>query len=545
MSGVGNKMYEKLTELIATGDYREALYEFQEEYLHISEKEPKDAAKLCLLEASLWEALADSTAEYDAIARGIAYDGGNYELFYMLGLYYADINVNQAYLAFEAALTYCTDENDREVIKNAMDELKENRALRVRKLSIMILSHNDLDLLKRCIDSVEKYVPEGAYEIVVVDNASTEEGVREYLKEKAKSVNYRFKLILNDENSGFPKGCNIGSVCCDRNNDIFYLNNDAILTQNAVLFLRMGLYDNRNVGAVSALSNSASLQEVTPEELSAYAGEELGELWHRKLGVDRSVNIFKDYAYEHTYPMKRPYIKRFRLTGFAMMLSREAVRCVAQDYKVFDELFSPGYFEDDDLGIRLARAGFEQYVCKNAFIYHNGGTGFAENENAMTESRNKFVDKWGFDIWGYCLPWFEAANAVKDLYEKRKEGLRILDFTCGFGANASYIKSSCPDTFIAGVCTNSFEAGISELIADDVAFGDINTMRLPWADRSFDIVIAERKHVSIGQIMRYLKADGLFLSEKINNENDALMDIIKSNADAGFDSERLDKLLNE
>ena len=91
----------------------------------------------------------------------------------------------------------------------------------------------------------------------------------------------------------------------------------------------------------------------------------------------------------------------------------------------------------------------------------------------------------------------------------------------------------------------SFEAGISELIADDVAFGDINTMRLPWADRSFDIVIAERKHVSIGQIMRYLKADGLFLSEKINNENDALMDIIKSNADAGFDSERLDKLLNE
>ena len=118
MSGVGNKMYEKLTELIATGDYREALYEFQEEYLHISEKEPKDAAKLCLLEASLWEALADSTAEYDAIARGIAYDGGNYELFYMLGLYYADINVNQAYLAFEAALTYCMDENDREVIKN-------------------------------------------------------------------------------------------------------------------------------------------------------------------------------------------------------------------------------------------------------------------------------------------------------------------------------------------------------------------------------------------------------------------------------------------
>ena len=95
------------------------------------------------------------------------------------------------------------------------------------------------------------------------------------------------------------------------------------------------------------------------------------------------------------------------------------------------------------------------------------------------------------------------------------------------------------------MCANSFEAGIAGLIADDVAFGDVNTMRLPWAERSFDIVIAERKHVCIGQIMRYLKADGLFLSEKINNGNDEMMDIIKSNADAGFDSERLDKLLSE
>ena len=38
-------MYEKLTELIEARDYKEALYEFQEEYLHIGEKEPKDAAK--------------------------------------------------------------------------------------------------------------------------------------------------------------------------------------------------------------------------------------------------------------------------------------------------------------------------------------------------------------------------------------------------------------------------------------------------------------------------------------------------------------------
>ena len=66
-------MYERLQELISGGDYQEALFEFQEEFLHIGEKNDQEAARLCLLEASLWEALGDSCAEFDAIARGIRY----------------------------------------------------------------------------------------------------------------------------------------------------------------------------------------------------------------------------------------------------------------------------------------------------------------------------------------------------------------------------------------------------------------------------------------------------------------------------------------
>ena len=105
-------MYEKLTNLIGEGDFKEALYEFQDEYLHIDEKNNIDAAKLCVLEATIWEALGDDTAEFDAIARGIAYDGSNYELFYMLGLYYRDINVNKAYLCMEMALYYYDNADD-------------------------------------------------------------------------------------------------------------------------------------------------------------------------------------------------------------------------------------------------------------------------------------------------------------------------------------------------------------------------------------------------------------------------------------------------
>ena len=257
-------MYEKLQELISSGDYKEALYEFQEEYLHIHEKSREDAARLCVLEASIWEALEDSYAEFEAISKGIGYDHQNYELFYMLGLYFREINVNKAYLCVQQALHYCNVPEDAAVIEDMLFNLQKNPALRVRNVSIMVLSYNDLELLKKCIESIEKTAPKGGFEVVVVDNFSTEEGVREYLRDKRDSADYEFVLKESYTNRGFPLGCNLGAKSCNKNNDIFFLNNDAVLMDNSLFFLRMGLYEDRNVGATSALSNSASLQEIEP-----------------------------------------------------------------------------------------------------------------------------------------------------------------------------------------------------------------------------------------------------------------------------------------
>jgi len=49
------------------------------------------------------------------------------------------------------------------------------------KTSIIILTHNQLDYTKQCIESITKYTKEGSYEIIIVDNHSTNETV-EWLK---------------------------------------------------------------------------------------------------------------------------------------------------------------------------------------------------------------------------------------------------------------------------------------------------------------------------------------------------------------------------
>lgn len=493
-------MLDRLRELISDGEYKEALFEFQEEFLHIGEKSPEEASKLCLLEATLWEVLSDSKAEFDAIAKGLAYNPAEYEFYYMLGLYYLNINPDKAYLCMERALFYCEDESDSEIIRDTLDEMRANPALRVRRTSIMILSYNDKEIMKDCIGAIERYLPRDSFEVVVVDNASTQEGVLDYLRQKRDSADYDFKLIENPENYGFSKGCNIGAAACDPDNDIFFLNNDAVLTESALFYLRMGLYDNRNVGAVGAYSNSASLQEVPVEGLTG-------------TGPEVRKNL-EEYARIYSVPMDNPYVRRFRLTGFAVLVARQAIEAVAPDMKVFDELFSPAYFEDDDLGFRIAKAGFEQYLCKNSYIYHQGGSGFGSDKSkAIDEAREKFQQKWGFDIWGYCHPWYEAADQVVDLANERGGVLRVIDFTCGMGANASYIKSMCPDVYIVGVCRTSIEAGVSANMADDVAWGELNTLKLPWPDHSFDVVIAQKQFVSRGRVAQCLKVGGLWIGE--------------------------------
>ena len=412
----------------------------------------------------------------------------------------------------EMAYFYC-DNEDKSLIEEALNEFRNSPGMRVRNVSIQIVSYNDLELLKLCIEAIERYLPDNSFEVVVVDNASTQSGVREYLEGKRNSASYRFKLIESDENLGFPKGSNLGYKYCDPANDVFFLNNDAVLTPNALFYLRMGLYEDRNVGACSAMSNSASCQEIDPVLFEKYAGEELSPGWHKKLGFERSLDIFSRYALDNSFPDFRPYISRFRLTGFALLVSNDALKEVASDGEVFDEMYSPGYFEDDDLGIRLAALGYRQYVCSNSFIYHDGGGGFEGHSDCFEINRENFKNKWGFDVWGYSLEWEEAAAAVIAYGKEVKRPLRILDFSCGLGATASFLKHALPDSYVCGLCVNSFAARIAGTVADEVAFGDLNTCTLPWTDHSFDVVIHEKETVCHPRASQFLVNNGIIINE--------------------------------
>ena len=88
-------------------------------------------------------------------------------------------------------------------------------------------------LTQKCIESLRSNLLSDSYEIIVVDNASTD-GVTSWLE-----MQPDIKLIKSDVNLGFPKGCNVGINASTPDNDIFLLNNDTRITPNALFWLRM------------------------------------------------------------------------------------------------------------------------------------------------------------------------------------------------------------------------------------------------------------------------------------------------------------------
>ncbi|QJW48674.1 glycosyltransferase family 2 protein [bacterium BFN5] len=128
--------------------------------------------------------------------------------------------------------------------------------------SIVMLTYNKLAHTQTCIDSIREFTPADSYELIVVDNHSTD-GTIEWLQQQAD-----IRTIFNSTNQGFPKGCNQG-IEMAKGDSILLLNNDTIVTQNWLSNLTTCLFSSSDIGAVGALTNNCSYSQAIP---AIYAG---------------------------------------------------------------------------------------------------------------------------------------------------------------------------------------------------------------------------------------------------------------------------------
>ena len=97
------------------------------------------------------------------------------------------------------------------------------------QLSVIILNYNVRYFLEQCVFSVQKALENIDGEIIVIDNNSSDDSCA-MMRENFPQV----KLIENKENSGFPKGNNIG-VAQAKGEYICILNPDTVVAEDTFL----------------------------------------------------------------------------------------------------------------------------------------------------------------------------------------------------------------------------------------------------------------------------------------------------------------------
>ncbi len=182
-----------------------------------------------IAEASVYLHENDEASAYRCIAAGLKYNCRNYELYVMLGNYYRTRNICQAYLCYENAEFYCGQPEDKVYIRQCMAEIMcQSEGALPSPVSIVIVSYNNMEMMKNCILSIHNTTPTSSYELIVTDNASTD-GIREWME-----LQSNITLIKNSQNKGFSYACNQGVKAAKPDNDIFFLNNDTLIPPNAI-----------------------------------------------------------------------------------------------------------------------------------------------------------------------------------------------------------------------------------------------------------------------------------------------------------------------
>ena len=112
-------------------------------------------------------------------------------------------------------------------------------------VSIIIVNYNTCRMTAECIDSVFEKTHGIDFEIILVDNASTD-GSREHF-----AGDSRITYIYNDENLGFGRANNAG-IERARGRYVFLLNSDTLLIGNAIKTLCDHLDAHPETGAAAA-----------------------------------------------------------------------------------------------------------------------------------------------------------------------------------------------------------------------------------------------------------------------------------------------------
>jgi GT2 family glycosyltransferase len=231
-------------------------------------------------------------------------------------------------------------------------------------VSVIILNYNTYQLTCNCIESVIKYTRGVTYEIILVDNNSTECDASLF-SEKFPGIT----LIKNKENNGFAKGNNLG-IQYAQGDTILLLNSDTLLQEDAISRAAFTLAQNSSIGALG-------VKMTYPDGSLQYTARRFRSVQWELLDLLRFVLLLMAYKKRALLMLGKYFKCDFNTTcdwlnGAFFMLPRKIILQMP-GHKLDDRFFM--YGEDHLWCYQIKKLGYNCFFyCETAIIHLNNGS---------------------------------------------------------------------------------------------------------------------------------------------------------------------------
>lgn len=231
------------------------------------------------------------------------------------------------------------------------------------RLSVIIVNYNVTQLLRNCLVSLRKYLPETDCEIIVVDNASTDPSWKGLVPEFPE-----VRFISSETNDGFAKGNN-KAIRTAKGEYLLLLNPDTELE---------GLYMDEILDFADAQNNFGCLGVRMHDAQGRFLPESKRSVPDMFNSFEKLFTNFKKNNSKSYYrcDIDECVVAEVEVVTGAFLLVRKEVY---QEAGGLDEAYFM-YGEDIDLCYTLLRKGFKNFYYGKASILHHKGESTVKDE---------------------------------------------------------------------------------------------------------------------------------------------------------------------